>query len=283
MTDLFEQVFKHIEGNDETVTQSWQTVEGTRPVEVPKYGPALWIEDVHQKHRMAAIDCLALILFVLDDFVAKEQARRIVEGWAAELRKAVSTDEIQARDPITLLALERLPDGWEWVLSMADADKFIAARGMEWRFGEIVLHLFKQYEQHIQKTRFPPFMWEVEQNEPAQDTATPAPVGAISASGGVMPAAAPTWSLRTSIERTPGYRWPLYQFLKDAYVTGKPCPKAQDVLDAWKLNPPFGLKVIKSGRRDALEYELIYGGKKTVDAKAIQASISGLTVKMPTE
>ena len=181
MTDLFEQVFKHIEGNDETVTQCWQTVEGTRPVEVPKYGPALWIEDVHQKHRMAAIDCLALILFVLDDFVAKEQARRIVEGWAAELRKAVSTDEIQARDPVTLLALETLPDGWEWLLSMADADKFIAARGMEWRFGEVALHLFRECEQAIQNRRYPPWA----RTTPAQNTAPPAPGVAVSAAGGV--------------------------------------------------------------------------------------------------
>lgn len=176
MSDLFEQVFRHIEGNDETVTQNWQTVDGIRPVEVPKYGPALWIEDVHELSRMMAIDCLALIFFAVDDFSNEGQARRIVEAWAAELRKAVSAGEIQARDPVTLLALESLPDGWEWLISMADADKFIAARGMTWRFGELALHLFNEFEEAIEKRRFPPWMWEPKKPAPAQSPATPASV-----------------------------------------------------------------------------------------------------------
>jgi hypothetical protein len=55
--------------------------------------------------------------------------------------------------------------------------------------------------------------------------------------------AAPTkyaqvWSLKTSIARAPGYRWPLYQILKAAHIAGQPCPKARNVLDAWAVNPP---------------------------------------------
>ena len=108
--------------------------------------------------------------------------------------------------------------------------------------------------------------------------ATPAPVE--TASDAPAKPAAPEWSLKTSIKKWPGYRLPLHQFLKDAYVAGKPCPKAQDVLDAWKLNPPHGFKVIKSGRHDELEYELNHGHKKTADLKAIQAAIDGLVIQI---
>jgi hypothetical protein len=100
----------------------------------------------------------------------------------------------------------------------------------------------------------------------------------VPASGGPAQQPAPAWGLITSLTRTPGYRWPLYQFLQAAHVAGKPCPKAQDVLDAWTLEPPPGLRVIQSGRRDELEYELTHGGKKTADLRAIQAAISGLVV-----
>lgn len=99
----------------------------------------------------------------------------------------------------------------------------------------------------------------------------------VAASDGPAPlTTAPAWSLITPPERMPGYRWPLYQFLSEAHDAGKPCPKAQEVLDAWKLNPPSGVAVIKKGRIDLLEFELFYGGKKTADLRAIQASIKAL-------
>ena len=183
MTDLFELVLHHIEGT-ETEIQNWQTLDGIRPVEFQSFGPARWIESVHENGRLMAIDCLALILFVVNSSFEKD-SRRVVEGWAAELRKAVSAGEIYARDPDTLLALETLPDGWEWLLSMADADKFIAARGMDWRFGEVASHLFSELEQAIQNRRFPPWA----RPAPAQDTATPAPVVADSPSNAPLPLA----------------------------------------------------------------------------------------------
>ena len=109
--------------------------------------------------------------------------------------------------------------------------------------------------------------------------ATPAPVE-VTASDGLAKPAASVWSLITSLKRTPGYRWPLYHFLKEAHVADKPCPKAQEVLDAWKLNPQHGLEVIKSGRYDALKYELMHGGKKTADLKAIRAAINELVIRI---
>ena len=114
---------------------------------------------------------------------------------------------------------------------------------------------------------------------PSQATTSYAPVMAVG--DGLAPlTTAPSWSLITPPERTPGYRWPLYQFLREAHVAGKPCPKAQEVLDAWKLNPPSGLKVIQSGRCDALEYELVHGGKKIADLRAIQAAINDLVIRI---
>lgn len=175
MTGLFERVLYYLEGN-ETETQNWQTADGIKTVEFHSFGPDRWIESVHKQSRMTCIECLAMILFAVDTSLhSPEPARRIVEAWAVELRKAVSTGEIQARDPVTLLALPTLPDGLDWVLSMADADKFIVSRGMEWRFGEIALHLFNECEQAIQKRHFPPWTWETKHPAPEQNTATPAP------------------------------------------------------------------------------------------------------------
>lgn len=111
----------------------------------------------------------------------------------------------------------------------------------------------------------------------AQTAATPAPL--VVAGDEPTPLnIAPAWSLKTSLERTPGYRWPLYQFLKAAHAAGKLPPKAQDVLDAWKSNPPPGLSVIQAGRSDVLEYQLNHGAKKCAELKAIQSAIAGLIV-----
>ena len=173
MSDLFEQVLHHIEGS-ETEIQNWQALDGNKTVEFQSFGPDRWIESVHERGRMTGIECLAIILFALDESLFNsEPARRIVEGWAEELRHAVSTGEIQARDPVTLLTLPTLPDDWEWLLSTADANKFIAARGMNWRFDEVARQLFTESEQAIQKRRFPPWAWETKQPAPTQSAATP--------------------------------------------------------------------------------------------------------------
>ena len=219
MNDLFEKVLHHIEGS-ETEVRNWQTLDGIKPVTVTTYGPDRWIESVHENGRLMAVDCLAMILFCVRDTFNPEHERRIVESWAVELRKAVSTGEIQARDPVTLLALESLPDGWEWLLSMADADKFIAARGMEWRFGEFALHLFNECEQAIENRRFPPWT----RTAPATDTApaqTPAPV--VAASDGPAP-------LRTVIHSTKTRRDTLTPVIEQAQMQ---CNDPQDTAAVW--------------------------------------------------
>ena len=113
---------------------------------------------------------------------------------------------------------------------------------------------------------------------PVQKSVSPAPVVTEQTDGGCSMGAVPDWCLITLPNRLPGYRWPLYDFLKKAHVAGKPCPKAKHVLDAWKLDPPQGMKVSQKGRRDLLEYELETGDKKTADLKAIQAAIDALIV-----
>jgi hypothetical protein len=184
MTDLFEQVLHHIEGK-ETEIQNWETRDGQKSYDVSSFGPDRWIERA-ALGRLMAIDLLAVILFSVRDTFDMEQERRIVESWAAELRKAATAGEIQARDPVTLLALEAVPEGWGWLVSMDDADTFTAARGMDWTPTERVAHMLEQCR--IAGTRYLDpktgellkHYWlegyEPMQPEPAQNTATPATV-----------------------------------------------------------------------------------------------------------
>ncbi len=89
----------------------------------------------------------------------------------------------------------------------------------------------------------------------------------------VEPAPAqPGWSLKTSIERAPGYRWPLYQVLKAAHIARQPCPKARNVLEAWELNPPPDLRVMPDG----VKYNDGLGNQKEADLKAIGQAIKNL-------
>lgn len=121
--------------------------------------------------------------------------------------------------------------------------------------------------------------WESQQPAPAQTPATPAPV--VAACDAPAPLTTESaWSPITSLARTPGYRWPLYEFLKAAHTARQPCPKAQDVLNAWKLKPPPGMRVLCIGRRDVLNYQLEHGGEKNADLKAVQAAIRGLIVRI---
>lgn len=112
--------------------------------------------------------------------------------------------------------------------------------------------------------------WRWRVQAPAQSPAMPAPVAMVAL---VEPAkAGPGWNLKTSIKRAPGYRWPLYQFLKAAYIAGQPCPKARDVLDAWTLKPPPDVQAMPDG----VKYNNGLGNSKEADLKAIQQAIKYL-------
>lgn len=117
---------------------------------------------------------------------------------------------------------------------------------------------------------------------PKSNATAPAPVPAVAAFGGVVTnsavpvhTTAPAWSLIDSLTRSPGYRWPLYQVLKAAHDAGKPCPKAREVLAAWKLNKPPELEVMTDG----VKYSDGVGNPKEADLKAIQQAIKGLLKK----
>ena len=84
--------------------------------------------------------------------------------------------------------------------------------------------------------------------------------------------AGPGWSLKTSIERAPGYRWPLYQVLKAAHLAGQPCPNARDVLHSWTLKPPPDVQVMPDG----VKYNDGLGNLKEANLKAIQQAIKNL-------
>lgn len=109
---------------------------------------------------------------------------------------------------------------------------------------------------------------------PEQSAAIPAPV-ATASDGPAIQMGAPAWSLITSLQRAPGYRWPLYQALREAHTAGKPCPKAREVLEIWKQNTPPELEVMTDG----VKYSDSRGNTKEADLKAIQQAIKGLLKK----
>lgn len=175
MSDLFQLVRDHIEAFDQ-VTQDWQTATGTKTITQSIARPAAWIERVHERGVMTALDCVSIIVFALDDWSVsptREQQIQLAEGWAAELRKAAQAGEIQPRDPFTLLPLNCTPDGWEWGVLASDVDKFLAARGIDWECGEIAAHIYNQVLPDIDAKRFPVELRSIEKPQAAPE---PAPV-----------------------------------------------------------------------------------------------------------
>lgn len=125
---------------------------------------------------------------------------------------------------------------------------------------------------------------EPQQTALATDTATPVSVAADSASGGVKPesghlAVCSDWTL-VKPQRFQGYRNPLYDLLKAAHIAGKPCPKARDVLEAWREKAPPEVAMMLA---DSLDYYDAKGGTKPLNLNAIRKAINRLTrVKRPT-
>lgn len=169
MSDLFGRVIHHLEG-EERFIQEWQTAKGIKSIEAKSYGPDRWIERVHERGILSGLDCISLIAFALHEWPV-EKRQLIVDAWATEVRKAAIEGEIQARDPLTFLALSALPDGWNWALSMSDADKFIAAREMTWTCSEIAAHLYRETQGSRDRLRCPPELF----NSDAASVRTTAP------------------------------------------------------------------------------------------------------------
>ena len=134
--DLFLQVLHTIEGV-ETHRRRVLTADGVQDVSFDSFGPDRWIERA-KLGRIDATHLLAIALHATRDEFNIAAERRIVEGWAARLRQAVEAGELTARDPVTLLPLGTLPDGWGWCVSVGDADAFVQAVGMAWTCSGIV-------------------------------------------------------------------------------------------------------------------------------------------------
>ena len=83
----------------------------------------------------------------------------------------------------------------------------------------------------------------------------------------------PGWSL-TKPERYQGYGKPMYDLLKAAHIAVQPRPKARDVLDAWKKNPPPDVTEVMA---DGIKYLDANGNTKTADLDAIRATINRMT------
>ena len=101
--------------------------------------------------------------------------------------------------------------------------------------------------------------------QPQAATPSPAPVGMTASDGTAKPA----WSLKRP-ERFPGYRKPLYDFLKAAHAAGQPKPGARDVLDKWKENPPPDVATVTD---NGLKYYDAKGNTKPADLDAIRKAI----------
>lgn len=138
--ELFEQVMHALEGEDPPRT--WETARG--PVVVSRAAFVEWMHRIERTDTPTALECVALIKFQISDF-DQDAERRIVEGWSAALRAAASAGSVVPRDPVTLLPMQEVPDGWsDWGITLADADKFVAELGMPWTVTAIAEHLLEE-------------------------------------------------------------------------------------------------------------------------------------------
>jgi hypothetical protein len=142
---VFAQVRHALEG-EEIAQRKWYFADGTeRIVENKTFGPQRWIRRVHERGILTPTQLLAVILFALWDFKDPSQGDRIiVSDWNRALTDAMGRGEIRARDRDSLLPLASV-DGADWVISLDDADAFVAGRGMAWTCTEIAAHLFNEF------------------------------------------------------------------------------------------------------------------------------------------
>ena len=116
--------------------------------------------------------------------------------------------------------------------------------------------------------RFPRCASAAKPNAVEPPAAEPAPAGDAGQTGSGTP-----WRLKR-VARYPGYRKPLLDVLRTAYVAGGPRPTAREVLDGWQRQPP---PEVVGTSPDSIDYKDSKGNKRTADLKAIQQAISNLT------
>ena len=105
--------------------------------------------------------------------------------------------------------------------------------------------------------------------------AKPATPDPVTAQDSAVVGAVPGWDLNR-LERFPGYRRPLFNYLKIEHVAGKKCPTARDVLDAWTQTKPLGIARVLA---DGIDYLDANGEEHPAPLRAIQQAINGMVTK----
>lgn len=149
MENIFSQVIQAIEGEAITM-QEVITADGTNVVKLRWFGPDLWVEKA-RRGRITAIECLALILFVEDDFLEPLDREKFVMAWANELKAAALNGKITPRNVETRLPLNHAPANFEWLLFTDDVDKFLHSKGLSWGCVEVIEHLYNQCLPRIER------------------------------------------------------------------------------------------------------------------------------------
>lgn len=161
MNHLHEKVIDNLWGREIQIFET-RNAEGQiiKTDSINTYKNHLWLT-LATFGRLRAIDFLSIILFSVQHLSMRglgtfepngneEDESLIIESWASEIKKAVSLDEIQAIDPITLLRLSTLPKNWDWRLSIEEADKFLVKRQMKKTCGEVIEFLLSGSKSNIE-------------------------------------------------------------------------------------------------------------------------------------
>jgi hypothetical protein len=150
---LLELVLHQIHGVEEDQLTAYLAGGVEEIVKRKTFGPERWIRRVKERGVLTAIQFVAIINFALHDFDSREQDEEImVTQWAESLLNSADSGEIVARDPHSLLPLAYPAKGLDWVILLPDAEKFITARGMEWKCGTVIDHLFSETMQKVDGT-----------------------------------------------------------------------------------------------------------------------------------
>ncbi|GAB5098497.1 hypothetical protein [Caballeronia sp. HLA56] len=142
--DLLELVIDAIEGEEiDRQTDIFDGVEQT--FERRWFGPEKWIHRVHERGILSPLQFLAIVNFVLNDWYDDGlDESLLVDGWFHALMDAAQKRIIVPRNRHSLLPLDSI-DNWNgWLLSVTDANAFIASLGMRWTFNEVAAHLFAE-------------------------------------------------------------------------------------------------------------------------------------------
>jgi hypothetical protein len=83
----------------------------------------------------------------------------------------------------------------------------------------------------------------------------------------------PSWSIRTDLQRLPGYRNEVYKALKAIHARGdlRP-PKPRELIEYWEKNTPFDIALMPDG----VKYTDAKGMPKEANLNAIKKVIGGL-------